>query len=122
MTFVCSQVILKQQRVIKRLLKKCHGDDNCAGGAGGGAGEKDTADEDSVIKMLASDVAAALGGVGAGNGGGKRLPGNADVLAAHTGNGKTALQLFDGQNDSDSAIMLEDHLTDVGISELPLRK
>ena len=116
MTFACSQVILKQQRVIKRLLKKCHGDDI------GDAGAKDTADEDSVIKMLASDVAAALGGVGGGSGGGKRLPGNTDVLAVPTGNGKTALELLDGQNDSDSAIMLEDHLTDVGSFELPIHK
>ena len=117
-----SQVILKQQRVIKRLLKKCHGEDICAGGV---AGEKDTADEDNVIKMLASDVAAALG---VGNSGGKRVPDNADALAVHTGNNKTALEnrlateFFDGQNDSDSAIMLEDHLTDVGIFESPLRK
>ena len=82
---------MKQQRVIKRLLKKCHAS---GGNNGGDNGETD------VIKMLASDVAKALGSAGIGGGEGEE-------------GGKTATELLDGQNDSDSAIMLEDHLTEV---------
>ena len=85
-------MILKQQRVIKRLLKKCHA------GSGGNTIAGDNGETD-VIKMLASDVAKALGATGIGEG--------------KEEGGKTATELLDGQNDSDSAIMLEDHLTEV---------
>ena len=94
-----SQVILKQQRVIKRLLKKCH-----ASGGNTIAGDNGETD---VIKMLASDVAKALGTTGIG-GGGKEEGGK-----TATGESRLATELLDGQNDSDSAIMLEDHLTEV---------
>ena len=89
---------MKQQRVIKRLLKKCHaGSGNTIAGDNG---------ETDVIKMLASDVAKALGS--AGIGGGKEEGGK-----TATGESRLATELLDGQNDSDSAIMLEDHLTEV---------
>ena len=96
MTSPPSQVILKQQRVIKRLLKKCH-----ASGGNTIAGDNGEID---VIKMLAGDVAKALGTTGIG--------GKEEGKTA-TGESRLATELLDGQNDSDSAIMLEDHLTEV---------
>ena len=90
---------MKQQRVIKRLLKKCHA-------SGGNTIAGDDNGETDVIKMLAGDVAKALGA--AGIGGGKEEGGK-----TATGESRLATELLDGQNDSDSAIMLEDHLTEV---------
>ena len=69
----------------------------------------DASGEIDVIKMLASDVANALG-AGTGDMGGKR-----DRKGE---GGRLATELLDAQNDSDSAIMLEDHLTEVGTSSL----
>ena len=94
--FCLSQVILKQQRVIKRLLKKCHG-------SGNNVCENDASETDA-IKLLASDVAKALG-----TGGGREEKGK--VVPSES---RLATELLDGQNDSDSAIMLEDHITEVG--------
>ena len=94
--------------MIKRLLKKCH-----AGSGGDNAGENDASGEIDVIKVLASDVANALG---AGTGGGGDMGGKRDRKGE---GGKLAAELLlDSQNDSDSAIMLEDHLTEVGTSSL----
>ena len=93
--------------MIKRLLKKCHG-----GSGGNNAGENDASGEIDVIKMLASDVANALG---AGTGGNGDMGGKRDRKGE---GGRLATELLDAQNDSDSAIMLEDHLTEVGTSSL----
>ena len=101
--FCLPQVIQKQQRVIKRLLKKCHGAEVCGTGI---VGENGTSETDA-IKMLASDVAKALGA-----GTGERDPGGEEGKVAPES--RLATELLDGQNDSDSAIMLEDHITEVG--------
>ena len=81
--------------MIKRLLKKCHG-------SGNNVVENDTSETDA-IKLLASDVAKALG-TGGREEKGKIVPSE----------NRLATELLDSQNDSDSAIMLEDHITEVG--------
>ena len=65
-------------------------------------GENDEAD---AIKMLARDVANALGGAG-----------NCTLSGGRKDSKASQPELADGQNDSDSAIMLEVRLTEVGSS------
>lgn len=93
------QVILKQQRVIKKLLKKCYGGDFSS----------------LPLATAATAAASPLEGKGSekGAGGGTSAegapcggPGKAESLAKNDG------------EDSDSAIMLDDHLTEVRRMEI----
>lgn len=91
------QVILKQQRVIKRLLKKCYGRDFCIN-----------------IKAVTLETEGSSEGGGPGGPGGPPATAPSSSSAGVVGGpGGKSLTEFDTQNDSDSAIMLEDHLNEV---------
>lgn len=93
---VKDQVILKQQRVIKRLLKKIH--NNETGGV---------VCEDELISQTASL---------AGSSGSETTTMPSDLVTK-----KIMVADYDAQNDSDSAIMLEDSITEVSVSVPNLR-
>ena len=94
-------MILKQQRVIKKLLKKCYGT-----GGGGASGSIETKDD---VEALVSDAARALGNHLAAGGGTKSKKENGGDCRPPTS------ELLDAQNDSDSAVILEDHCAEVSL-------
>jgi hypothetical protein len=109
-----SKVILKQQRVIKRLLKKCYGGDFCLPGNGGGSGSSRDAKD---IETLVGDAARVLV---SGSGTSPKIV-VSDVKSEKSAlESRMATELLDAQNDSDSAIMLEDHITEASRNKLSL--
>lgn len=114
------QVILKQQRVIKRLLKKCYSGDFSAataalssqsGGAAAPGGSSSGAVGPSASADLVHIQSLSLGS----SDGGSDSAGDTTRNKGGAGGGKEGSSAgeYDAQNDSDSAIMLEDHLTEV---------
>ena len=95
------QVILKQQRLIKRLLKKCHGGDFSTGASGASDVSANSTTMAPSTITTSSTTAAMTTTVEAAE---------VAISAVSTAN---VLITKNDPDDSDSAIIMDDHLTEV---------
>lgn len=95
------QVILKQQRVIKRLLKKCYGSDFASTRTNPAA----LADEAESVELALEGLTSLV----------QQCDGDGQGSLGSDGSYNKIDFEQDAQNDSDSAIMLEDNLAEVSI-------